>query len=290
MRTIPTTRRARRVIAAVVGGLLSVTALAAIPAGAQAVSPARDGASTATNHASTVKPTVVLVHGAFADASGWGGVITRLTRDGYPVRALPNPLRGLSSDSAYLRSFLDTVPGPVVLVGHSYGGAVITNAAAGDPDVKALVYIAAFAPEAGENLSDLTTRTVAHPAPALPVQSVPYVKADGTPGLDLYLDPAHFRAAFAADLPQRLTTVMAATQRPADTAALSDDTTAAAWHQIPSWYLVATQDQAISPDLERFMAKRAHAHTVEVKAAHAAMVSRPGAVTRLIESAARSTD
>src|SRR5690349_2972546 len=149
------------------------------------------------------KPTVVLVHGAFADSSGFGAVIDRLRRDGYTVRAAPNPLLGLQSDAATVRGFLDSIKGPKIVVGHSYGGAVITQAASGDPDVKALVYLAALAPDRGEVVGKLLDSPVAHPvAPLLPaLVTVNVTQPDGTKRADLYLDPSQFRARFAADLP-----------------------------------------------------------------------------------------
>ncbi len=275
-----------------VGALVLALGSAAVPTGAQAADSTTSRSVPAAN-ASTprtvTKPTVVLVHGAFADASGWNGVITRLTRAGYPVRALPNPLRGPATDSADIGRFLDTIPGPVVLVGHSYGGAVITNAAAGKDNVKALVYVAALAPETGERLADLQARPVEHPAEPLPAQAVPTVLPDGTPSTDIYIDPARFREHFAADVPAVLATPMAAAQRPIAASAAEGVTPHAAWHEIPSWYLVAKQDHAISPDLQRFMAARAGAHLKAINSSHAAMVSHPGAVSSLIEAADRAT-
>ena len=277
-----------------VGALLSVLAFAVAPGVASVAGTGREATTIATDAAvasapHAPKPTVVLVHGAFADASGWNGVVARLTRDGYTVRSLANPLRGLASDSAYIHSFLNTIPGPVVLVGHSYGGAVITNAAVGEKQVRALVYVAALVPDSGESLADLQARTVAPPAPPLPAQVVPYTLPDGTTGTDLYIDPAKFRATFAADVPAGIAAQMAAGQRPINSAAAAGISPEAAWHDIPSWFLLAKQDQAISPDLERFMAARAHAHLTEINSSHAAMVSHPDAVTALIETADRAT-
>jgi pimeloyl-ACP methyl ester carboxylesterase len=183
-----------------------------------------------------VKPTVVLVHGAFADASGFNDVIANLQRRGYPVYAPANPLRGLASDSAYIRSFLATITGPIVLVGHSYGGAVITNAATGNTHVTALVYIAAYALDQGESVgaaNDLgggTTELTRH----LVLRASP-----GSPYPDGYIDPAFFHDIFAADLPTKPTKVMAAAQRPAALAALAEPSETPAWRTIPSWYLVA---------------------------------------------------
>jgi pimeloyl-ACP methyl ester carboxylesterase len=205
------------------------------------------------------------------------------------VRAATNPLGGLATDSASVRSFLDSIPGPKIVVGHSYGGAVVTNAAANDPDVKALVYIAAFVPDTGESLASLSAQQVAHPIPALPVVPVPTANPDGSQGAELYLDPAKFREAFAGDVPARTAALMAATQRPLNAAAFTQTTQQTAWKTTPSWYLVAAQDHAIAPDLERFMAKRAGSHTEQINSSHAAMVSHPTAVTHLIEEADRGT-
>jgi len=247
-------------------------------------------ATTAGARTPNPKPMVVLVHGAFADSSGWSGVIDRLRRDGYPVRAAPNPLLGLQSDGATVRGFLDSIKGPKILVGHSYGGAVITQAARGDPDVKALVYVAAFALDSNELLSDLANRPVAHPLPPLPTLPVQSKQPDGTTQTDIYLDPSHFRARFAGDLPRRVAADLAATQRPLSAAAFASKLTVEpAWKTIPSWYLVAKQDQAIAPDLERFMARRIHAHTSQINGSHAVYISHPKAVADLAEQAARAT-
>ena len=170
-------------------------------------------ATTASARTTTPKPAVVLVHGAFADSSGFDGVIDRLRRDGYPVRAAPNRLLGLQSDAAAVRGFLDSIEGPKILVGHSYGAAVITQAASGDPDVKALVYVAAFALDSNEVLSDLANRPVAHPIAPLPTVPVQSKQPDGTTRTDIYLDPSHFRARFAGDLPRRVAADLAATHR-----------------------------------------------------------------------------
>ncbi|MFE9566509.1 alpha/beta fold hydrolase [Streptomyces sp. NPDC006487] len=234
------------------------------------------------------KPTVVLVHGAFADASGWSDVVQRLQARGYKVVAAANPLRGLASDSAYVADVLKGIPGPVVLAGHSYGGEVITNAAVGNPQVKALVYIAAIAPDKGESANDVLG---SFPGSRLPesLNAVPYTRADGSAGADLSIKPDKFRQAFAGDLPAWKASVMAATQRPIEASSLGDQSANAAWKSIPSWFLVATKDQAIPPAAQRFMAERAGAHTVEVDAAHAAVVSRPSAVSDIILDAARST-
>ena len=218
------------------------------------------------------KPTIVLVHGAWADASGWAEVTSRLQRDGYTVIAPANPLRGLHSDADYLTSVLATITGPVVLVGHSYGGMVMTNAATTAPNVRALVYVAAFAPDAGDTVGGLGAM---NPGSELGPATIVFRPHPG--GLDAYIAPASFRSVFAADLPARTTDVMAATQRPIDATALGEPSGPPAWATIPSWYLVATQDHAIPPATQRFMAARAGATTIEVRSAHAAMVSVPKA-------------
>ncbi|MGJ7416935.1 alpha/beta fold hydrolase [Streptomyces cinereoruber] len=258
--------------------LLTATALAAGPAAAGG--PAAGGGSGE-------KPTVVLVHGAFADASGWDDVTGRLQRDGYEVVAPANPLRGLGNDSTYLASVLRSIEGPIVLVGHSYGGAVISGAAAGNPRVKALVYVAAFMPDKGESLAELSAKfSGSELDPAL--RPVPYTDATGS-GTDLYIRNDRFHDVFAADLPRERTRVMAAAQRPAAAAGFAEKATAAAWKTIPSWFLVARQDKAIAPDLERFEARRAKSRTVEIDSSHVAMMSHPDAVARLIRQAAKAT-
>jgi pimeloyl-ACP methyl ester carboxylesterase len=247
-------------------------------------------AASADARPTTAKPTVVLVHGAFADASGFAAVIDRLRDDGYPVRAAPNPLVDLQFDAAAVRGFLDSIEGPKIVVGHSYGGAVITQAASGDPDVKALVYLAALAPDRGEVLGKVLDRPVAHPLAPLPLVSVNVTQPDGTKRADLYLDPSKFRARFAADVPRRVAADLAATQRPIGAAAFTSSLTVEpAWKTIPSWYLVSKQDQAMPAELERFQADRMHAHTREVDSSHAVYLSHPGAVADLVEQAARAT-
>jgi len=246
-------------------------------------------ASTRSGHATKVqKPTVVLVHGGWADSSGWNGEITRLEQLGYPVIAPANPLRGLASDADYIRSILLTIQGPIVLVGHSYGGAVISNAAVEVPNVKALVYIAGFAPDKGESLFQLVTMNPGTQIGPATLDFRPYPLADGGMGTDLYLKKSAFHDAFAGDLPLKVTDQMQATQRPFSNEAFQSLSGEPAWKTIPSWYMVATQDQAIPPATERFMAARAHATVVEVSASHVAMISQPEATTRLILEAARS--
>ncbi|MFJ9758262.1 alpha/beta fold hydrolase [Streptomyces sp. NPDC101149] len=246
------------------------------------------GAAKAEHHPSAKKPTVVLVHGAFADSSSWNGVINDLRHAGYPVIAPANPLRGLASDASYINSVLKSVNGPIVLVGHSYGGAVISQAAAGDSEVKALVYIAAFAPDKGESALELSNK---YPGSTLgaTLNSVPFPQAGGGTGTDLYIKPEKFHDQFAADVPRSQTDLMAATQRPVATSALEEKATTAAWKAIPSWDLITTEDKNIPPAAQRFMAQRAHAHTTVIKASHAVSVSHPHAVADLIEQAATAT-
>ena len=234
------------------------------------------------------KPTVVFVHGGWADSSGWNDEITALQKLGYPVIAPANPLRGLSSDADYVRSVLQTIPGPVVLVGHSYGGAVISNAARGVSNVKALVYIAAFAPDTGESLQRLVTMNPGTHITPDALDTRPYPLPGGGTGVDLYIKAADFRDAFAADLPRRTTELMQAEQRPFSVAAFGEPSGEPAWKTIPSWYLVATNDHAIPPATEEFMAHRAGAHIAHVAASHVPMMSQPEATTRLILQAARS--
>ncbi|MGW6143113.1 alpha/beta fold hydrolase [Streptomyces sp. NPDC055140] len=242
---------------------------------------AADGGTTAA------KPTIVLVHGAFADASSWNGVVERLEQRGYTVIAPANPLRGLYSDSAYIASVLDSIKGPIVLVGHSYGGALISTAAADNPQVKSLVYVSALMPDVGETGMTLGAKFPSELGTA--TKSVPY-RADGVSGTDLYLKPDKLHQVFAADLPESTTRVMAVTQRPAATTAFSEKAKVAAWKHIPSWFLVAKQDKTINPDQERFEAKRAGSHTVEINSSHVAMISHPDAVTDLVLQAATAAD
>src|SRR4029079_1669757 len=223
------------------------------------------------------KPTIVLVHGGWADASSWDTVARRLQDRGYTVIAPANPLRGGQHDSAYLSSVLATISGPIVLVGHSYGGVVITNGATGNPNVKALVYVAAFAPDQGETVGQLLAMNPGSQAAPPNLAFRPYPG-----GVDTYITSHAFRSVFCADLPATPTAVMAANQRPIDAAALGEPTGEPAWKTIPSWYLVASNDQAIPPATERFMAKRAGATTVEIASSHVAMISHPGAVIDLV--------
>ena len=247
-------------------------------------------ADTQRPHSQTPKPTIVLVHGAWADASSWTPVIERLQKDGYPVDAPANPLRGLTYDAQYIHSVLMQIKGPIILVGHSYGGAVITNAAVGDPNVKALVYIAAWALGKGQSLASLSALPVADCTPPVPTITTTYPLPGGGTGEELTIDPAKYSYTFLDnELPAYEAEAMAAEQRPLALAAVTATSGTPAWQTIPSWYMVATRDHAICPNLERFMAAQAHAHTVQVSGPHLIMLTNPGPVTSLIEQAADAT-
>ncbi|HZX01446.1 alpha/beta hydrolase [Kribbella sp.] len=235
------------------------------------------------------KPTIVLVHGGYADSSCWNSVIAQLQDDGYTTIAGSNPLRGIPTDAPYIGSLLDSISGPVVLVAHSMGGTVITNAAAGKSNVKALVYIAAFVPDVGETQGELINKFPG--SEVLPVSvPVPYTKPDGTTGTDLYLSKDG-QAAFAADLSTEAFRILQATQRPFDADSFAYPTRVAAWHTIPAWGLVAGRDKAIPPACERFMYNRANFRKVveAPTSSHVAMISHPRTVANLIKDAARST-
>lgn len=230
------------------------------------------------------KPTIVLVHGAFADASSWNGVVKILQKDGYFVIAAANPLRGVKNDGAYIASLVTDLKEPIVLVGHSYGGNVITEAANGHSNVKALVYVSAFAPDTGETVAELAGK---FPGSTLGQTLAPPAElADG--GKDLYIFQNKFPAQFAADVLPAQAALMAATQRPIAEAALNEKSGDAAWKNIPSWFIYGDADKNIPPQAMAFMAKRALARDVVVVkgASHVVMVSHPDAVARLIEKAA----
>jgi pimeloyl-ACP methyl ester carboxylesterase len=222
---------------------------------------------------------IVLVHGAFADGSSWRKVIPLLQARGFNVTAVQNALKSLADDVATTRRVIEDQEGSVVLVGHSYGGAVITEAAAGDSKVKALVYVAAFAPDAGEALNGLIEK---FPAPPLSTSVAP-----DSAGF-LYLDRSRFNEVFAGDLPSDEAALLAATQKPIAAPTFGEAIKAAAWKSIPSWYVVSTQDKAINPELERFMAKRIGARTTEITASHVSFISHPDEIAKVIEAAAAS--
>ena len=234
------------------------------------------------------KPTIVLVHGAWADTSSWDGVIQRLQADGYTVYAPPNPLQGLAYDPAYLADFLHSISGPIVLVGHSYGGAVITNAATGDPQVKALVYVDAFVPAQGQTLAQLLAAYPGTCAVPANLNVVPFPGAPSGVG-DAYIKQSAFPSCMANGLPATEANVLAVTQLPLSTIALTQPTGVPAWQTIPSWAVVGTADHAIPLAGQLAMANTAHAHITEVDAPHLSMISDPGAVTNVILQAVRAT-
>ncbi|MFJ4467092.1 alpha/beta fold hydrolase [Streptomyces sp. NPDC089424] len=259
--------------AAVATGLLATTVG---PASAAKPAPSKAG-----------KPTVVLVHGAFADSSSWNGVIKRLKQHGYPVVAAANPLRGVSIDAAAVKNLLAAIDGPVVLVGHSYGGAVISNAAHGSDNVKALVYADAFLPDKGESANELASKFEGSVIGKV-LRPVPITNPDGSKDFDFYIDQSKFHKAFGADVPASTAGLMAVTQRPGTGTALNEPSGEPAWKTIPSWAVVGTNDRIIPRELQLYMAKRADARITEVKSSHAVSVSQPDAVTRVIERAART--
>ncbi len=234
--------------------------------------------------ADPAKPTIVLVHGAFADSSSWNDVVSRLLADGYPAVAAANPLRGVKSDASYLTSIITSIPGPVILVGHSYGGEVISVAAEGAGNVKALVFVAGLAPETGESAADLGKR---FPTGTLgQALAPPVLQADGPK--DLYIDQGKFWMQFAADLPQAEAAQMAVAQRPVTEAALNERVAGAAWKRLPSWFIYGSLDRNIPAALHAFMANRARAkESVAVAgASHVVMMSHAAETAAMIERAA----
>ena len=237
--------------------------------------------------AKRAKPTVVLVHGAWADASSWSRELTTLQAAGYDVRAIANPLQDLTTDSEYVADYLKTIPGPVVLAGHSYGGAVITNAAAGLPNVKALVYVDAAAPAPGETNGQLSgaDSILAKDTPAQLFFTTSYPDAPARAS-ELYLKENIFIHNFANDLPRAEAKRLWASQRGASTVAFDTKSKAAAWKAIPSWYFISTGDQIITAQSELAMARRAHSHiTMFHGGSHLTLISHPNAVTAVIASA-----
>jgi pimeloyl-ACP methyl ester carboxylesterase len=230
-------------------------------------------------------PTVVLVHGAFADASSWNEVIERLQSEGVQVTAPANPLRGIAIDSAYINSFLNQIPGPVLAVGHSYGGAVITNAATNADNVVGLVYVAAFAPDEGETLGAIASSSkdsAVYPA-LIPLQ---YPTGEGQEtAVEFAIDREKFHEVFAADLSVEKTAVMAATLRPLSELAFSEPTGVPAWKKVPSWAVVSSGDKVIGTDVVRSMAEHAGATITEVEGSHAIMISKPQVVADVILTA-----
>jgi pimeloyl-ACP methyl ester carboxylesterase len=293
MNAITTAHRARLRLVIVA----AILALAGLLTAAITGGPARAAGSRGMSWAGKTRPVIVLEHGAWADSSSWDGVIQILTGEGFTVYAPPNPLRGLATDAAYLHDFLtenaELAGRPVVLVGHSYGGAVITDAAVGDPEVKALVYVDAFIPAKGESIGSLLLRpqgagsciggklaTVFNP---VPFPGAP--KGDA----DLYLLPDKFPGCFASGLSASEAAVLAATQRPLAANAATDVSGTPAWKTIPSWAVIGTADKVIPPALLTFMARRARARITDVDAGHLSLISKAGAVARVIDQAAWAT-
>ncbi|MFD5871118.1 alpha/beta fold hydrolase [Streptomyces sp. NPDC060322] len=283
-----TTSSSRRLLTALAVSVLVVTGTASAQATSSPGATPADSAAQGKDRSNGPKPTVVLVHGVFADASGFADTIALLQKAGYPVIAPANPLRDLAGDAAYVSSILDTIPGPVVLAGHSYGGAVITNAARGHDNVKALVYLGAFAPDKGESPLQLAGQ---FPGSELGPALLPrhYPLPGGGEGTDGYIAPDKFRAVFAADLPTSTTRIMAATQRPGSIEGLSSPSAGPAWKTIPSWYLIPNQDKVIPPAAQRFMAERAGSHVTEIRSSHVVMMSHPHATAAVIRAAAHAT-
>jgi pimeloyl-ACP methyl ester carboxylesterase len=260
-----------------------LVAAAVLASGGAALASTGTASVTATHGAAAAKPTIVLVHGAFADSSSWTSEIRFFQAKGYPVVAVANPLRGVASDSAYLLSVLQTISGPIVLVGHSYAGFLISAAAAADSQVKALVYVAAYIPDKGESPADLTYK---FPGSLLSGSNLVTRAEPG--GTDIYVNPADFGAVYAGGLSKSQTAVAAVTQRPITAAALAEPTTVNPPASVPKWEIVALEDHAIPTQAEEFMASRAHAHVVTTHSGHDVPAARPGVVDSTILQAAKS--
>jgi pimeloyl-ACP methyl ester carboxylesterase len=240
---------------------------------------------TDTSPAASSRPTVALVHGAFADSSGWNDVVSQLRAAGIAVQAISNPLRGISADTAYVASAIAQISGPVLAVGHSYGGAIITNASPKAGNVVGLVYVAAFAPDEGQALSEIEGDS----KDSVLNSSLLQLQYPAGPGaetaVEFVIDPAKFHSAFAADLTEEQAANMAATQRPVAAAAFTEPNGAPGWKNLPSWAVVATGDKAAGSDVVRSMAQRAGAAITEVEGSHVIMISQPQAVTDVIRQA-----
>jgi pimeloyl-ACP methyl ester carboxylesterase len=287
-------RRARLGLIAAAGLAMALAVPGLLAATSQAAA-ARAASSAAYQWHGGTRPVIVLEHGAWADASSWDGVVAILQREGFTVYAPPDPLRGLPSDSAYLHDFLTenaALAGkPVVLVGHSYGGAVISDAAVGDSEVKALVYVDAFIPAPGESIENLLTARPGSCIGGNPADVFDQVPYPGAPSgdVDLYLLPAKFPGCFASGLPASEAAILAATQRPLAASAAAEPSGPVAWTTVPSWAVIGTADQVIPPAELLFMAERADAHITEVNAGHLSLISDPCAVARVIVQAALAT-
>ena len=275
--------RLRLIILTVVAAVATMLAVTAQAASARPSSP------RAFAWGGGPKPTIVLEHGAWADAASWDKVIGQLQEDGFTVDAPPNPLRGVSYDTNYLTDFLSTIPGPIVLVGHSYGGFVITNAATGNSSVKALVYVDAFIPADGDTLASLLGSLPGSCLGGNAFNFVPYPDPPVTGDVDTYIKPSVVPGCFASGLPPSQAAVIAATQRPLAASTLLEPSGTPAWQTIPSWAVVGTADHVIPPALLTSMAKRAGAHITDVNAGHLSMISDPETVAQVIEQAAQAT-
>ena len=284
MRIMRAGRRGRRRLGACAAAAAALALL--IPAGQAAAAHARARTTAAD---ARVKPSIVLVHGAWGDSANWDGVVSRLQQAGYTVYVPPNPLEGLTYDAAAIRDFLDTIPGPVILVGHSYGGAVITNAATGDPNVKALVYDDAFIPAQGQTIGQLVTAVPGSCAGGPNLVLVPYPGAPAG-AADAYIKQSAFPSCMAGGLPAAQAAVLAATQRPLSTIALTQPSGVPAWQTIPSWAIIGTGDHAIPPAELLAMARQAHARiTIIPGTPHLSMITNPGIVTQVILNAVHAT-
>ena len=277
-----------RNIPSVVRTAVAVTAsLAFLTLGEMVDSGASAEASPA---AQAAKPRIVLVHGAWADGSSWAAVTAKLQREGFVVDVVPNPLRGVASDARYLKDYLATIQGPIVLVGHSYAGMVITSAATGNANVKALVYVDAFIPKQGDTVGELAA---AQPGsgldPKTTITAVPLRDAEGkVVDTDLYIKPSAFPALFAGGIPANVAAELGANQRPETLSSLSEKFAGVpAWETIPSWALVGTEDRVIPPAEQQIMAERARAHIVKVPAPHLSMITAPDSVVDLIATAVK---
>ncbi len=281
--------RTRLLIMTVVVALAGLLATAAQADSAHAATVRTEHAAAVTGTGSA-KPTIVLVHGAWADSGSWNAVIGLLQHEGYTVYAPPNPLQGLTYDTATIADFLHTITGPIVLVGHSYGGEVITNAATGDSHVKALVYDDAYLPAQGDDLADLTT-TGSCFAVSDYSRVFNFVPFPGAPAgvADAYVKPSVFPGCFANGLPASEAAVLAATQRPLASSTFTDQSGVPAWKTIPSWDVIGLNNNVVTPAEQLFMAKRAGAHITEINAPHLSMISNPRVVASVIIQAAQAT-
>ncbi|MEE6262343.1 alpha/beta fold hydrolase [Plantactinospora sonchi] len=281
--------RRPKIIAATLAAATLITALGAATPHVLADS----GPRPTPNGGHDTKPTIVLVHGAWADGSSWSGEISRLQARGFEVQVAPQPSRGPTIDSGYLEDFLSTIEGPIVLAAHSYGGFIASDAATGNSNVKALVFVDAFAPDEGETVEELTagSGSVLEPALTDPTSVFRLVPFPGAPegAVDTYVLPEVFITGFANDLPRRQAAVLAVTQTALATNALAEPATEPAWKTIPSWAVIGTEDRVIPPARQEEMMNRAGARITRIDASHLGLISHPDEVTEVILEAARAT-